>query len=167
MNIAEIILILVAVGLVAADIAVRLIIAPRNRDRWVGELLDVLHEPQPDVEAAPAIAPKLLPSESLGESLLRHFTQSSLSCRIVEILAANGSGMHEAEIAAAANAQLAEKNRRPMPEAAVRKVVMILMGADFVSLRHGQLSLTHLGRQLHQVLVERQRAADGPVLVGS
>ncbi len=167
MNTAEIILILVAAGLVAADIAVRLIIAPRNRDRWFGDLLDMLHEPQPGFEAAPALAPKLPPSESLGESLLRHFLQSSLSCRVVDILAASDRGMHEADIAATVNARLAESNRRLMPEAAVRKVVMILMGADFISLRHGLLSLTHLGRQLHQVLVERRRAANGAVLVAS
>ncbi len=163
MNIAEIIVILVAAGLVATDIAVRLFIAPRNRDRWFGDLLDMMHEPQPGFEAAPALAPKLRPSESLGESLLRHFIQSTLSCRVVDILAANSSGMHEADIAATVNAQMIEKNRRPIPEAAVRKVVMILMGADFVSLRHGLLSLTDLGRQMHRVLVERRHSANGSV----
>lgn len=165
MNTAEIILVIAAVCILAADIAVRLVIAPHNRDHLVEDLLDILHEPETTSETA--VARQLHPSQSLGESLLRHFTQSSLSCRIVDALAASDSGMHEADIAAAVNAELTEKHRRPLPEAAVRKVVMILMGAHFVSLRHGLLSLTDLGRQLHRILADRRRMANAPLFAAS
>jgi len=164
MNTAELIVLIAAVCLLATDIALRLFVAPQNRDRLVTDLLDIMHEPRLASDTAPGLVPTLLPSESLGESLLRHFAQSSLSCRILDILAANGNAMPEADITAAVNAQLIEKSRQPLPEVAVRKVIMILMGADFVRLRHGLLSLTDLGRQLHRVLGERRRAASVPVL---
>lgn len=165
MNTAEIIVLVLVACILAADIAVRLIIAPHNRDHLVEDLLGILHEPE--VTSETALARQFHPSHSLGESLLRHFTQSSLSCRVLNILAASDGGMHEADIAAAVNAELIEKSRRPLPEAAVRKVVMILMGSDFASLRHGRLSLTDLGRQLHRVLVERRGSANMPVLAAS
>lgn len=165
MNTAEIVLILVAVGMVAADLAVRLAIAPHKQDHLVADLLDILHEPE--ITSETALPREFSPSQSLGESLLRHFTQSSLSCRIVDVLAASDTGMHEADITAAVNAELIEKRRRPLPEAAVRKVVMILMGADFVSLRHGLLFLTDLGRQVHRVLVERRHPVNWPVSMAS
>lgn len=165
MNTAEIILILVAVGMVAADLAFRLAIAPHKQDHLVADLLDILHEPEITPETA--LPREFSPSQSLGESLLRHFTQSSLSCRVLHVLAARGTGMHEADIATAVNTELIKQRRWPLPEAAVRKVVMILMGSDFVSLRHGLLSLTDLGRQMHRVLVDRRHPANWPVSMAS
>lgn len=154
MNTAEIIAIVFVACILAADIALRLIIAPHSRDQLVEDLFGILHEPE--ITSEIALARQSHPSQSLGESLLRHFAQSSLSCRIVDILAASDTGMRETDIRSAVNAELIEKRRRPLPEVAVRKVVMILMGSDFVCLGHGLLSLTDLGRQLHRVLVERR-----------
>jgi len=167
MNIAEIVLVIAGVCILAADIAVRLVIAPHNKDRLVEDLLNILHEPHPVSNAVPGLAPTHLPSESLGEGLLRHFTQSWLSCRIVATLAASDAEMRESDIVAEINAVLIESGRRALPEVAVRKVLMILMGADFVTLRHGALSLTALGRHLHSVLDERRRTSPESILAAS
>lgn len=167
MNTTEIIIVVAIVCIVAADIAVRLFIDRHNKDRLVEELLDILHAPRPVSRSVPGLAPTHLPSESLGEGLLRHFTQSWLSWRIVDILAASGTEVRESDIVAEINVVLIDSGRRSLPEVAIRKVIMILMGADFVTLRHGALSLTALGRHLHSVLDERRRASPEPILAAS
>ncbi|OQC66164.1 MAG: hypothetical protein BWX48_01852 [Verrucomicrobia bacterium ADurb.Bin006] len=164
MNTAELIALIAVACLLATEIILRLFVAPQNRDRLVKDLLDIMHEPRLESDTTSGLVPTLLPSESLGEGLLRHFAQSSLSCRILEVLARNGNEMHMTDITAAVNAQLIEKSRQPLPEVAVRKVTTILMEANFVRLQHGLLSLTFLGQQLHSVLGERRRAARAPAL---
>jgi GTPase involved in cell partitioning and DNA repair len=56
----------------------------------------------------------LCPIQGLGKSLLRHFIQSSLSCRIVDVLVASDAGMHEADITAVVN-DLQQHLRSAMP----------------------------------------------------
>ncbi len=167
MNTLEIILVLSVAAVVAVDIALRVVIAPHRKDKLVEELLDSLHEPCP--EGAFVIEPKLtlFPSDGLRHALLKHFMQSALSCQVVEVLAGCGSGMNETEIARAVNARQTERDKRTMPEVAFRRVIMILMGADFVVLRRGVLSLTDLGRRLHKVLEGYRRAAHEPVMATS
>lgn len=153
----EIIIVLAAIGILTADIVVRLFIAPRKRERFVADLLNIMYEPGvPAASAAMHVHPNHL-WDALGEGLLRHFTQSWLSCRILEILAASKPGMCEMDILTEINLALVEKGRQPLPEVAVRKVLMILLGADFVTLHHGTLSLTGQGRNLHRVVAEGRR----------
>ena len=75
MNISDIVLILVAVGITAGALAVQLYKVPRGRDRLVEELLEMLHEP----DAAPGATLASVPLGDLAESLFRHFAQSGLS----------------------------------------------------------------------------------------
>lgn len=159
MNTTEILLVVIVLGILAIDIAVRLVIAPHKRDQYVEDLLNILHEPHPVPNVKPSHTSMLLPFENLGDALLKHFMQSSLSCQILEILATSNVSMSEADIAIAVNNGLIAKERRALPDAAIRKVIMILMGADFVRLRHGALSLTDLGKNLHGVLQQCRAAS--------
>ena len=167
MHTTEIIIVITGFCILAASIAARSFIVPHNRNRSVEDVLDILHKPRSISHNARGSAPACLPSESLGEGLLRHFTQSWLSCRIVDILAASDNGMREADIVGEVNALVVESGKRPLPEVAVRKVLMILVGADFVIMRDGALSLTTLGRHLHSVLNERRRPSHEPIRTAS
>ncbi len=51
MNTAEIVLIALVIGILAVDVAVRLVIAPHGKDRFVLDLLDLLREPGSPPEA--------------------------------------------------------------------------------------------------------------------
>ena len=148
MNISDIVLILVAVGITAGALVVQLYKVPRGRDRLVEELLEMLHEP----DAAPEATLASVPLGDLAESLFRHFAQSGLSRQIVESLASHDAGIDEAKVAETLNARVIEDGYWALPTSAIRKVVTILMGSGFVALRKGQLRLTESGQQLHRLL---------------
>ena len=57
MNISDIVLVLVAVGITAVALAVQLYKVPRSRDRLLEELLEMLHEPDAAPEATLASVP--------------------------------------------------------------------------------------------------------------
>lgn len=157
MNLAEIILCVTAIVVVAADIIVRLMIAPHRNHKFIEDLCDGITELQPATElkamdraAEPTVG-------RLEESLLRHFEQSTVSREVLKTLASQARGMSEAEVLAAVNHRLAQKRRRELRAAIVRKVVMILMGADFVVLRDGSLWITDVGKHLNACLHRRNQ----------
>lgn len=156
MNLSEIILLLLAVAAIGVDILVRLVIAPHRRDQMLTEMLDNLIEP--DLASAPAVLrPELTHSlDQLGGNLLRYFEQAAVSRNILETLAVCENGLSEKAVLAAVNHQLEERRKRALPETVVRKVMMILMGADFVVLKEGSLRITEAGRMLHTALRARR-----------
>lgn len=155
-----IILGIVAIVVVAvADIIVRLRIAPRRRDKFLEDLLESMTDPEPaermsQVNRAPTVL-----DVSLVESLLRHFELSATSRHVLAALALRTEGMSEPEVVAAVNHQLARQRRRELPATVVRKIVMILMGADLTTIRQGKLEITNAGRHLHTILQARSTAA--------
>lgn len=147
------------VAVVAADILVRLVIAPHRRDRWTESLLDSMIESKADAREQPILPAAASLDDALGESLVRHFEQSATSRQVLAALAFRAGGTHESEVLTVVNQQLARSRRRELPAAVVRKVMMILMGADLAALRQGRLELTVAGKRLHALL--EVRAADG------
>ena len=161
MSMVEIILVLIVMAIAAADIVVRLYVAPKRKDQLVEDLLDVLHEPDdvPSLDAARARAI----SGNLMESLLRHFMQSTLSRQIVESLATRQAGLCEREVVDRLVERLEGEGAKALPLAAIRKVLTILMGSDLVVMSHGAIRLTAAGQDLYNVLHDRR--ADVPASV--
>lgn len=143
------------VAVIAADIIVRLVIAPHRRDKWIESLLDSMIESGDAVRTVPAFPTPASLDEALGESLLRHFEQSATSRHVLAALAFRTDGTHESEVLAVVNRQLSQLHKRELPAAVVRKVVMIQMGAHLAALRQGRLELTTAGKRLHALLEVR------------
>lgn len=143
------------VAVVTADILVRLVIAPHRRDRWTESLLDSMIESKANRQSKEVLPAAASLDEALGESLVRHFEQSATSRQVLAALAFREGGTHESDVLAAVNRQLARSRKRELPATAVRKVLMILMGADLAALRQGRLELTVAGKRLHSLLEVR------------
>lgn len=151
--------IVVLVAVVVADIIIRLVIAPHRRDQWTLSLLDSLIESAPAARNARSLPAAAGMDEVLGESLLLHFEQSATSRKVLAALASHAEGLHESEVQTAVNGLLTRERKRELPVAVVRKIVMILMGADLAALRRGRLELTVAGKRLHALL--EVRSTDG------
>lgn len=147
--------IIAIVAVAMLDIIVRLVITPHRRDKYLEGLLESMTEAEPadQVSRAPHASAAL--DDSLAESLLRHFEQSATSRHVLAALTTRTGGMHESEVLAAVNHELASLRKRELPAAVVRKVVMILMGADLAALRQGRLELTTAGKRLNALLQVR------------
>lgn len=154
-----IILGIVAIVVVALDIIARLIIAPRSRDKFLENLLESMTEPEPAEQRERVPQSSMRLDDSLAESLIRHFELSATSRHVLAALALRTEGMSEPEVLSAVNHHLARQRRRELPAAVVRKIVMILMGADLTALRQGRLEITNAGRHLHTILHARSSGA--------
>ena len=144
---------IIAVALL--DIIVRLMVAPRRREKFLENLLDSMVEPEPANQLPPAPHASAALDDSLAESLLRHFEQSATSRHVLAALTSRAGGMPEAEVLAAVNGQLVRRRKRELPAAVVRRVVMILRGAELAALHQGRLELTIAGKRLHALLQVR------------
>ncbi|MBE0543116.1 MAG: hypothetical protein IH623_17355 [Verrucomicrobia bacterium] len=151
--------IVVIVVVAVADIIVRLRIAPRRRDKFLENLLESMTEPEPAERMSQVNRVATVLDESLVENLLRHFELSATSRHVLAALALRTEGMSEPEVVSAVNHQLARQCGRELPATAVRKIVMILMGADLTTIRQGRLEITNAGRHLHTILQARSTSA--------
>ena len=151
--------IVVIVVVAVADIIVRLRIAPRRRDKFLEDLLESMTEPESAEQMERMPQASMGVDDSLVESLIRHFELSAISRHVLAALALRTEGMSEPEVVAAVNHQLARQRRRELPATVVRKIVMILMGADLTTIRQGKLEITNAGRHLHTILQARSTAA--------
>lgn len=142
--------------MIAAATIVRLVAAPHPRVEWMESLLDSMIGPGSAVRNERLFPSAACLDEALGESLVRHFEQSAISRHVLAALAFRNDGMHEAKVQQVVNARLAQERKRELPTAVVRKVVMILMGANLVTLRQGKLQLTTAGKRLHALLEVRE-----------
>lgn len=155
MNKVEIIFVILAIAVVALDVIVRLVIAPHRRDKFLETLLDSMTGPEAADSTARAPHAAAALDDALAESLLRHFEHSAISRRILAALTADSDGIRESEVFAHVNRQLAHVGKRALPAAVVRRVVIMLMRADLVTLRGGRLELTTGGKRLHALLEVR------------
>jgi hypothetical protein len=146
-------------AVIAAGIIARLVVTPYRRSKWVERLLDNMIEPASVARAGPRFLAAALMDDALGESLVRHFEQSALSRQVLTTLAFRTDGMHTSEIRQALNKMLAQERKRELPASVVRRVVMILMGANLATLRQRKLQLTTAGRRLHALLQVRSTSA--------
>ena len=155
MNETVIFLCVVASAAVAADAIVRLMIAPHRRNNFLEDLMDTLMETDVATQGAEKGCSSAKSIEELSENLFRHFEQSAISRNVLEVLALRDEGLDEIGILEAVNHRLAERQKRELPQTVIRKIVMILMGADMIALRNGSLQITDAGRQLNALLHAR------------
>ncbi len=149
-----ILLLAIAAVVVGVDAWVRLVISPRRRDRFVGELLDHLMEPENEGEANPP-RPAAAVGSDLQESLLRHFEHSATSRQILSSLASRGGLTHPA-LLASINRRLAERERPPLPAVVARRVAGSLIDSGLVKVENGVMNVTALGQRLDALLRERE-----------
>lgn len=147
--------IMAIVIVVLSSILIRFLIAPRHRNEFLEELLESMTEPEPADRMSRTPHASVALDDSLAENLLRHFEQSATSRHVLAALTSRTAGMPESEVVTAVNRELAHRRKRELPAAVVRKVVMILMGADLAALRQGRLELTTAGKRLHALLQAR------------
>ena len=144
----EFILIAVVLGVVAVDAIVRFRVAPGRRNRFVKQLLSVFVATEND-SATEDATPE---TRSLADSLLKHFRQSFGSRHIVQILSEAPGGMTEKELEQRFSELATRSGKSSLPSNALRKVMLILMGASFVKLSDGKFQMTELGWALHSML---------------
>lgn len=148
MEVYEFTLIAAALSVVAADAIIRLRLAPARRDRLLKQLLSVAHG---SGEGASGEGEQR-EGPALTDSLLKHFQQSFTSRQIVQALAGAPSGMTQKELEERVNEFAVRSEERSLPSSAVRKVLMILMGAGFVRLADGRFRMTDIGWALDAML---------------
>lgn len=157
MELYELLLIFFALAVVGTDAFVRLRLVPNRRDSYVGNILQADFGPIGELGRFGKPEDPETHVEPVANSLLMHFEQSFASRNIVKTLALAPSGLTERELEQRFSELTTEAGKRTLPSNAVRKVIMILMGADFVSLRNGKLAMTELGWKLHDLLQSRRK----------
>lgn len=150
----EILLITIAVAIVGVDMLIRLRLAPTRRDGWLQQLAFISLGVSP---AASGAQKRETPVRPVAHSLLKYFEQSFASRHIVAALADAPRGMTQEELEGSFTDLASRNGKRALPPGAIRKVVRILKGADFVSLSGGKLQMTDLGWSLHALLRSRER----------
>lgn len=152
-----IVLVTVAIVVLGADILVRLVILPAQRDKLIRELLDQLVKTEPRTESAASFEAPVLPAGDLHECLLRNFEKSATSRQILNTLA-GCEGLTQRELGIALNRALAEEGKPALPLAVARRVVMILMHAGLVEVDRSVLQISKLGQNLNLLLQARKQA---------
>jgi len=146
MNQQHIYLVILAIGVMALDIFVRIYLAPARRDGFYKSLLEMqagLSARNPISKSAPGHA-----DASLSDALLAYFQQSFTSRQVMAALATSVDGMAGRQLEQQIADHVAEKWNRELSINAIRRVIMILMGANLVDLRDGKFVLTNVGWNL-------------------
>ncbi len=130
-------------------------LAPRRRDLFLEGLMDTLIEANAATQDTKPGHVEAISIEQLSGNLFRHFERSTISRNVLEVLATRDEGLNETGLLEAVNHGLAQKQKCELPQTVIRKVVMILEGADMIALRQGNLRLTDAGRQLNALLQTR------------
>lgn len=94
--------------------------------------------------------------DELLDNLLRFFELSSSSRALLRILSSAEERMSYADLTAALNEALARKKRTPLPEHAVRAVIMNLVGAYLAEVKDDSVSATPAGKKVVSLITERQ-----------
>lgn len=150
------------VAVIVADFVIRLVLAPHRRDEWTAALLDSLIKPMPKVQRSGMFPASVAMDETLCESLLRHFEQSTATRQILGLLSEQSDGMNESEVRETVNRRLAESESRELPAAAIRRIALILKNAGLVSFSQRRLKLTVAGQRLHALLEARASVSAEP-----
>lgn len=137
----NIFLVAIAIGVVALDIVVRVFVYPKRRDRFYQALLEM----QAGAAAQRAKQSPSLDDESLSEALLEYFQQSFTSRQVLSMLATSVHGMGGRELERKIADRVAEEWRRELSINAIRRVIMILMGANLIELQGEKFALTNIG----------------------
>jgi hypothetical protein len=151
-------LIIVTIAVVALDIFVRLYLARKRRDGFYKSLRELragLSARNPISKPTPAPA-----DDSLSQALFAYFQQSFTSRQLITTLATSMEGMAGRQLEKQVAEHVAEKWNRELSIKAIRRVILILMGANLVDLRDGKFALTKVGWNLFL----KTKNAHGPCL---
>jgi hypothetical protein len=149
-------IIIVAIVVVSLDIVVRVFISPRRRDRFYQALLEM----QAGVAAARSNNKRAQSSqdESLAQALLTYFQQSFTTRQVMAALATSADGVAGRELERQISERVAEQWNRQLSTNAIRRVIMILVGADLIEARNGKFALTNVGWNVFR----KTKNASGP-----
>lgn len=143
----DIYLSLIAIAVIALDIIVRVFIYPGRRDRFYQALLEM----QSGMPARRnVVRHELAVDEPLSEALLTYFQQSFTSRQVMTALALDPGGLPGKQLEQQIADHVAKKWNRHLSLNAIRRVLMILVGANLVEIRDGKFALTGIGWKLFQ-----------------
>jgi hypothetical protein len=117
--------------------------------------MDTLIETDAATQGSEIDRPAAASIEQLGENLIRHFEQSAISRSVLEVLAQRDEVLDEIEVLEAVNDRLANNHKLELPRSVIRKIVMILSGADMIAVSNGSVQITEAGRRLNSILQVR------------
>ncbi len=149
-------IIIAAILVVGLDIVVRVFVYPGRRDRFYQALLEmqagVASPRRNDIHARAA------EDETLSQALLAYFQQSFTTRQVLAALATSVDGMRGKELEQQISKHVAEQWNRELSINAIRRVIMILIGANLIELRDGKFALTNVGWNLFR----KTKNASGP-----
>jgi hypothetical protein len=138
----------IAIIVVAIDILVRVRVAPRGRDAFYKALIEMGAGMPSERRLSPMDEEQL----SLARALLQVFQESFASRQVITALAKAPDGLNGKQLEDHVRDVAVQKYNRPLSINAIRRVVMILMGANIVDLRDGKFGMTGVGWTLHSRL---------------
>ena len=139
-------LIIISAGIVGLSIAVRLFLA---RDRCGGFYESLLPIQEGLSSRNKASEPAPVPADdTLASALIIYFQQSFTSRQVMAALASSPDGVPGRRLEQQIVDHVAETWKRKVPLTAVRRVIIILMGANLVGQQNGRFVLTNLGWNL-------------------
>ncbi|HYG23913.1 MAG TPA: hypothetical protein VEH04_14110 [Verrucomicrobiae bacterium] len=138
------------------DIIIRLVIAARQRDKMIRDVLDTMTEP----ESVTSIqTPAGASINGLGIHLLRYFQQSTASRDVLSVLAEAPEVMTERAHVNAVDHLRRERKKGELPSAAILNGARILRGARLAEHLGSGVQVTDAGRQLNEAIQQPFRPA--------
>jgi hypothetical protein len=151
MELTHMYLALVAIIVIGIDIVVRLRIAPNRKQEFYRALIEMgagMNAERPRKPRVTADDEQI----SLSQALLQVFQQSFTSRQVIVALATAPGGLAGKELEESVTEAAVKKWNRELSLNAIRRVILILMGANLVDLRQGKFAMTETGWSLHSRL---------------
>ncbi|HUS37056.1 MAG TPA: hypothetical protein VM680_17050 [Verrucomicrobiae bacterium] len=148
MELTHIYIAIAAIIVIGIDIGVRLRVAPRGRDAFYKALIEMGAGMRSERRLSPIEDEQL----SLSHALLQVFQESFTSRQVIAALAKSPDGLEGKELEQHVRESAVEQWNRPLSINAIRRVILILMGANLVDQRDGKFAMTGVGWALHSRL---------------
>jgi hypothetical protein len=118
----------------------------RTSSKEVAKILeDVLSQ---DKEESTRIPAPTDDREDIYDNLIKFFELSSSSRNILRVIVNSEDKLSFNLIMTEFNALRGRKGQLPLPESAIRPIIMNLMGSNFIQLRDGEFSATPAGHEI-------------------
>jgi hypothetical protein len=146
MNQQDIFLVIIAITVAALAVFVRIYRAPDRLDVFYKALLEMGAGLSARERASTTAPPET--DDSVSHALLEYFQQSFTSRQVMTALATSVDGIPGKQLEEQIADHVAEKWNRELSTNGIRRVIMILTGANLVESRNGKFVLTKLGWNL-------------------
>lgn len=134
---------------------------PRKHGSLPANIIDDLFSSREKNDPVPRRVSRSAPREELLEALLLFFEQINVARKILKALYEADRPLTDGQAFDATNNVITQDGGRRLDDHVIRKVLMILMGANLVVKRDDLLQLTPTGRFLREEIRRRKRALDG------